>query len=367
VNAARSLAVLLAATAVLPAGIPAADGSVGSSPVSTGWIAGDVASTHTGTLWTVAPGSLAVDPVGATGDHVTAIGRTVAGLYGISQPTGTQYLYRIDPSTAQTTQVEQLNPDGNEWFMAVAGLADGTALVSSETYTSPPYTDTGRLYRTDLTGGGGMTLVGSPNADEPLPMLAGACGSTLYGVDTTGTLVSVDPTTGAVTKIGALTGSGLTNLDNPEALAYDHAGRSLWVLTWGDGGPNKLFQVDPATGAVTQANLATSADSQLRALAFDPPSACRYTRSLSLHYSMTTNSFHGRLSSAEPTCVPAQSVRLLRRQPGPDAEVGRTQTNRYGHYLLASPQTSGTYYAVAPRSRSARATCLRAVAPALTL
>src|SRR5205085_1438913 len=69
----------------------------------------------------------------------------------------------------------------------------------------------------------------------------------------------------------------------PASLAYDHAQRGLWLLANGSGG--KLFKVDDITGQLTATSFTSGQLTDPMTLAFDAPSSCRYTRTLSLSYS----------------------------------------------------------------------------------
>ncbi len=70
-------------------------------------------------------------------------------------------------------------------------------------------------------------------------------------------------------------------------------------------------------------------------------------RSLTLSYRASKHRFTGRLTSADPTCIKSQRVRVLRRRSGPDRQVGSALSAANGTYRITESAKSGTYYAKA--------------------
>lgn len=73
--------------------------------------------------------------------------------------------------------------------------------------------------------------------------------------------------------------------------------------------------------------------------------ASQSRRRLTLAYSRRKRRFTGRLSSADPACVRAQRVKVLRRRRGGDLEVGAAITGKSGAYSIRTKAKGGAYYA----------------------
>ncbi|MDH5589606.1 MAG: PKD domain-containing protein [Gemmatimonadota bacterium] len=155
----------------------------------------------------------------------------------------TRETWKIDPSTWTS---QNLGPTG--FNTAYAGMATSTQDVQvAGGHTVPAGTVFG-LFRID---GVDRVMIIDTQSGDVLPVVDlqvqlpqrgiefGPDGTTLYAIDRTGTLSTLDLMTGAVTSVGATVPA--------EALAYDPD-----TGTFITGSGQFLYRVDPATGAATR-------------------------------------------------------------------------------------------------------------------
>jgi hypothetical protein len=164
-------------------------------------------------------------------------------LYGATGVTDTDTLppsnlYTINPDTGATTSVGSIGK-------AITGLAvDGTSGTLYGVTAGVQLAGTERQLLTINPATGASTVVGSLGVNEIEDIAFSALGQ-LYGWNETGDdLVSIDKSTGAVTKVGE-SGLGVTFGDG---LAFDRNGQ-LWGLLDGDFG--HVFGINPTSGAAT--------------------------------------------------------------------------------------------------------------------
>lgn len=160
-----------------------------------------------------------------------AMTRTSTGTYYVAGGLGTSTLNTVNPTTGVLTAGPVITPNDD-----VRGLA-----------ASP----TDVIYATAATGGGAGANLYTINPGTGVGTLIAAVGpmqgltfstaGTLYGWSNTLGLVTIDPTTGAVTDVNPAIGS----TDNIQTLAFSPGG-VLYA-----GAQPTLYTVDTSTGALT--------------------------------------------------------------------------------------------------------------------
>jgi len=155
----------------------------------------DVALDPNGDLWGVSwDAFVRVDE--GTG-RATYVGTTVTGLNALdAAEDGTLYaagdaLYRIDPSTGAATFVARY-PDGRSSSGDLA-FFEGRFLATATTFS-----ESDDLIDIDLASGSAITI---GSIGYPCVWGLAAFGSTLYGLTCDGTVLSIDPATGAATEV----------------------------------------------------------------------------------------------------------------------------------------------------------------------
>jgi DNA-binding beta-propeller fold protein YncE len=289
--------------------------------------------------------------IGNTSEAMAVLGRAPEGtLYGIDDGDARdQVLRTIDKATGATTSTGPLLEDGvaTELFATLAAARGGGLFATAE-ITAP--SSANQLYRVDRSTGE-ATAIG-PERSGVLVALAGDCGGRLLGVDADNQLVRVSRTDGSWTGIGTV--APLPPGAFPRALAYDHAAESLYLLTT----EPKIYEVDPASGAVTPTTFTPSgAFMNASTLAFDAPDACRTSRTLTLSYQGGKERFSGRLAASWRPCATGEKVTVFRRRAGRDQRIGADRTDRRGRFAV-SADGGGRYYATAPRSVGTDGICL---------
>ena len=88
-----------------------------------------------------------------------------------------------------------------------------------------------------------------------------------------------------------------------------------------------------------------NADDGCPSLPASTPTGCpEVPRTVSMRYS--SGAFRGKLASSESACLGGVTVRVFRRQAGPDGRIGITSTSSSGTYAVADPSAApGRYYA----------------------
>ena len=176
-------------------------------------------------------------------------------VYGVTWPTNN--LVTINPSTGAATVVAPLtgsvSPSGFQ-DMGIAFHSDGTLYLTEDDF-SP-----NGLYTVNISTGV-ATHVGmlsfSTGGSCKVPGIAFSNDDTLYGFCESGYLVSVNTSTGEITKVGQ--NAGFTA--GGAGLAFESSGKLFGVFR---GGRTASF--DTTTGAATQLGNITSVES----LAFAP-------------------------------------------------------------------------------------------------
>ena len=327
--------VRLSVTATAMTLLLGASGSA-SAAGTTGYVSGGDAFYHLDST------SLTLSPTGTVTPLISTATASDRTLYGVVEDG--RHLVTINPATGATTPVGQLALPASYVVSALTAAADGT--VYAATYDSSSIGVVSRLFRVDPATAD-TTAIGEARSGDALVALAGACGGRLLGVDFDNNLVRVNRSSGAPRVVGPL-GPGLGG-DDSVSLAYDHATRSLWALASASGG--RLYKVDDVTGRLTSTPFASGQLEAPMSLAFDGPSACRYSRTLTLSYSTAKHRFQGRLAGEYAPCAEHQVVRVFQKQPGPDKLMGVTTTSASGSFRL-SQRLVKRAYAVAPRSSS---------------
>jgi hypothetical protein len=155
-------------------------------------------------------------------------------------------LGRIDPTTGAGTDVgsfEQSEPGYR--------LASGAFDVQGDFYSIAllPGNVGSQLLRVDLSTGASTTI--GPRGDIPLLGMEVDANDTMYAVRLVVPAIGLegDPELFTVDKTnGALTAIGNTGVEHTMDLAFDPQG-TLWAVGGGQGGGNRLYTIDPATGA----------------------------------------------------------------------------------------------------------------------
>jgi hypothetical protein len=134
-------------------------------------------------------------------DTILAVGFTPGSPNGM--------VYRIGPEPGDTVTLS-VNPS-----ILLSGLTRDPATGEVWASVTPPLSNRDRIYRIDPATGA-LTLLGSTRLGQAVPALALAPGGTLYGIQTNGTLITIDGNTGAGTPIGT------TGVPAPTAIAISH-------------------------------------------------------------------------------------------------------------------------------------------------
>ncbi len=252
--------VVVVPVASVPAGIqatpPALYGGLGGADLTTDLYVIDPAS---GAVTSVGPAG-----VGLTGLAFSPIDNT---LYGVdtsgNSSAGLRQLVRIDPATGAATPIGLLGavvaditftPDGTLYGWAEAYAGGDDALVTIDLTTGAA-----TLVGDDDIGTSGTGLAYDPVGDRLL----------LAGNGSQGNLYEIDRTTGQGTVISTLTDS---TTDSTPALAVgcdDVLYVSLVGGASGGSGTSQLGTIDPDTGAVTRLGSPLEFTQILDALAWD--------------------------------------------------------------------------------------------------
>ena len=204
-------------------------------------------------------------PNGNTGDDVVALDASadaVVQIDGKVAPVNLplyaasgQNLYQIDVDAKTSMLVGPIKPLGSAavnvdglalYGQTLLGISDGGgSLITIDPVTA---TITNAIPLTPAGTWGGLTVI--PAGDlEATPVV-------LAGTQTDGKLYRIDPTTGAVTMVGAFTGGYKFFTD----LAWVHGAGLYATLTNGDCASVCFAKIDPSTGAATafRTNLGTN-------------------------------------------------------------------------------------------------------------
>ena len=120
-----------------------------------------------------------------------------------------------------------------------------------------------QLLRVDLSTGASTTI--GPRGDIPMLGMEVDANDTMYavrlvvpaiGLEGDSTLFTVDKTNGELTAIGN------TNVEHTMDLAFDPEG-TLWAVGGGQGGGNRLYTIDSATGGSTFVTNLTDASGEI--------------------------------------------------------------------------------------------------------
>jgi hypothetical protein len=277
-------------------------------------------------------------------------------------------LYAVDKNNGAQTLVGAQRT-ANDEFTGLTFDATGTLYGVSLFYGGTSGFELMRqLYTFNPTSGAATTVGMAQDGNIQTPTgLAAPCGSGLFalvlGGPTGYQLAAVDETTGEFSSGTALT--GLAQNEGIHGIAFRHSTGKLYAAT-NVGTGFYLATVNTSTGALTKhpvSNLPSGFD-RFGAFAIDGPSACHYTRSVSIIYG--ARAFEGSVSgSAVAWCMDGVKVKVYKQVSGPDTLVGSATTDSSGSYVLVAPDNAGTYYAKAPKKVTAIGSCLAAKSPNL--
>lgn len=340
--------------------------------VSMGWAGSATAATgylSSGTAFgTVDTETFQTGSVGNLSTTMVTLARSTGGeLYGVNEASSTdQRLHEISRTTgASTTVADLVDPgDTEEMFSGLTAVPGGSLYATAITSGLSSFSN--QLFRVNRETGAAAPI-GSAQAGVAILSLAGACDGTLYGVDESFRLVTVSRSTG-VRSIVAPLAPFITPPDGV-ALAFEHETRTLFALAYDSDDPERIYEVDADTGALTATSFTNGAGpaSNPTTLAIDSPADCRYARRLKLGFSQRKEAFAGRLRSSWRPCVARWRVVILRQRAGADQEVGSGRTNGRGAYEVPAAPRRGKYYSQVAKSASSNGICLAARSSRLNL
>ncbi len=182
-------------------------------------------------------------------------------LYGVSGPgfAGGNQLLRIDTSTGQGTAIGPLATADGKVTDGVEDLTrgpDGTLYMITWKGSGTVGFVPRALYTVNPTSGQ-VALVGDPGPPWLFIESLAFVGNTLYGsadddydpiADHSKWLVTIDTSTGAVTRVGAFG----ADFQNVEAMATAPDGTLYGADIGTDSTPPSLIKIDPTTGAATR-------------------------------------------------------------------------------------------------------------------
>lgn len=170
--------------------------------------------------------------IGTGGAGVGGGGTDTAEVFGQSATV----LYKLDPTTKVVTTVAPFN-GCNGQVIDIALDKDG--LMYATTFTGFYKVDKTTAVCTHIADGGypnSLSFVPQGTVDQNVEALVGYAGSTY---------VRIDPTTGAVTQIGAISGGYVSSGDIVSVI-----GGGTYLTVNGNGCGDCIIQVDPKTGAL---------------------------------------------------------------------------------------------------------------------
>lgn len=347
-------ATLLAATALALAALPS---DAGATP---GYLTSGqgLESFDTGSWTPVSVGAVsAPNPVmalaAASGGALWATG---------SIPPIAEQLDKTNGGPLVSHALDNQGSGGPEVYGGATDAGDGKLWLEGSIY--PTSGDpTGQLYSFD-TASGTYQPVGSPQP-QIIVSLASDCDGKLYGVDGAYRLVHVSTTDGTFNVIGPL-----SSFSDPQvvSLAFDHSEGTLFAIAdSGLLGP-PVYQVDPATGAMTLASAVSSGTPQT--LTIDSLAQCRFPTQLSLRHVAHRPSFKGKVSSESSPCLAGRRIKVFRARKGPDAFIGSANSGASGKFKVQTdhaPKHNDYYAKTSRRAPAFQATCLAGRSPTVHL
>lgn len=195
-----------------------------------------------GTFYRVAPADASAVLVGATGDVLTglAFDPTFTTLYGLNtSPFADQSIFTVDPGTGATTLV---GPSGDPPTNNCGDLTFVSGNLVGNSWV-------GEFVSFDTTTGA-ATLIGTNTANTGLAMAADAQQQLWLAIGNPGSLYSVNPATGDLTLIAALSGDITPGTDYLCALTFLDG--TLYGVTTDQATTARLVTVDLVTAVVTE-------------------------------------------------------------------------------------------------------------------
>jgi 6-phosphogluconolactonase len=239
----------------------------GCTPTGSAWLA---STTTNGTE--IAVGNL-VDT--GTGCTVTATEGALTGTSTVTVVTGSAHFAYV--SNAVDSTISQYAVDATSTTAPLTPLSPATLSVVQPTQVvvhpnglyAYSTSSVSNVYLYDVATGGAGTLTLDPGAPAS-GWVAGSgnanylvidpSGRFLYVSDDGGNTIygfTIDPATGLLTAIGAVTGY-TTNLNSPEDLLVDHTGKYLYAVNFGNNTVSG-YTIDQTSGALTPLTPATFA------------------------------------------------------------------------------------------------------------